>query len=251
MSPAPGGLDHVFMVALAVVFPVLAARSSLRRLQRAAAEDLPRVKLAVYRRALVLQWLFTAAVAASWLASGRPWSALGLVPRLSGGLAGVLVGLALYLIVLGRLRRLVPTDEAALERVRERTRHLERMLPASRRERSWFFALALTAGICEEVLYRGFAIWYLAAWPWLLVPGPPFLAAAVGSSLIFGLSHAYQGAGGVLLTAVVGGFLAAVYAITGSLFAGMLIHALMDLHAGYVSYRAYRGSGETACATAT
>jgi membrane protease YdiL (CAAX protease family) len=64
--------------------------------------------------------------------------------------------------------------------------------------------------------------------------------AAVVSSLVFGAGHAYQGARGILLTAVVAGFLAAVYWITRSLFAGMLIHALMDLHAGYLSYRAYR-----------
>jgi hypothetical protein len=50
------------------------------------------------------------------------------------------------------------------------------------------------------------------------------------------------------LTTVVGAFLSAVYWITGSLFAGMLIHALMDLHAGYLSHLAYRrtpGNPET------
>jgi len=239
-----GWFDHTVFLALAVLFPVRAAVFGLRPLQRASVEDLPRVKLAVYRRAIALQWLFAAGIAALWLAAARPWSALGLVPRLTGGLTGVVLGLAIFLALLARQGRLVPADDSALERVRERTRHLERMLPTTRGERSWFFALALTAGTCEEVLYRGYAIWYLAAWSWLYVPHHAFLAAAVVSSLIFGSGHAYQGVRGVLLTAVVGGFLATVYAITGSLFAGMLIHALMDLHAGYVSHLAYRGASD-------
>jgi hypothetical protein len=72
------------------------------------------------------------------------------------------------------------------------------------------------------------------------VPHSSFLAAAIVSSLLFGVGHAYQGVRGILLTTVVAGFLAAVYWITRSLFAGMLIHALMDLHAGYLSQLAYR-----------
>jgi membrane protease YdiL (CAAX protease family) len=108
------------------------------------------------------------------------------------------------------------------------------------RERSWFFALSGTAGVCEEALYRGFLIWYLLAWAWLVTPHQAFLVAAIGSSLLFGAGHAYQGVRGALLTAAVGGFLAAVYWITRSLFAGMVIHALMDLHAGYLSHLAYR-----------
>ena len=239
--PSPlGWPDHLLFLVLAVVFPVRASAFALRPLQRASEAALPRVKLAVYRRAIVLQWTTVALLAALWLVTHRSWSALGLVPRLNGGLLGVVGGLAIFVAVLVRQGYFQPADEESLEHLRRRTRHLERMLPTTLRERSWFFALAGTAGICEEVLYRGYLIWYLLAWTWLFAPHHAFLAAAVGSSLLFGAGHAYQGARGVLLTAVVAGFLAAVYWITRSLFAGMLIHALMDLHAGYLSHLAYR-----------
>jgi membrane protease YdiL (CAAX protease family) len=240
--PAPlGWPDHLFFLALVVAYPVRAAVFGMRRLQNASEEDLPRVKLSAYRQAIVLQWLFVAALAVLWLAGHRSWSVLGLVPRLTGGLGGVLVGLAITVAVMVRLGALAPGDEAALERLRVRTRHLERMLPTTPRERSWFFALSGTAGVCEEVLYRGFMIWYLVTLAWAFAPDLALLAAAVGSSLLFGAGHAYQGVRGALLTTVVGGFLAVVYLfITRSLFAGMLIHALMDLHAGYLSYLAYR-----------
>ena len=243
MSPMPSPLgwpDHLLFLVLAVGFPVRAALFGLRTLRRASEADLPRVKLAVYRRAMQLQWTVVALVAVLWLTTHRSWGSIGLVPRLGGGLAGVVAGLAIIVGVLVRQGYLKPADDEALEHVRQRTRHLERMLPATERERSWFFALAGTAGVCEEVLYRGYLIWYLVAWAWLFAPHQSFLVAAVVSSLVFGVGHAYQGVRGVLLTAAVGGFLAAVYWITRSRFAGMRIHALMDLHAGYLSHLAYR-----------
>jgi uncharacterized protein len=239
--PSPlGWPDHLLFVVLAVVFPLRAAFFGLRPLQRASQADLPRVKVAVYRRAIVLQWTVVALVAALWLVDRRSWSTLGLVPRLNGGLLGVVAGLAVIAAVFLRQGYLRPADDDSLEHVRQRTRHLERMLPTTLHERSWFFALAGTAGVCEEVLYRGYLIWYLVAWAWLFAPHASFLVAAVASSLVFGVGHAYQGMRGILLTAVVGGFFAAVYWITRSLFAGMLLHALMDLHAGYLSQLAYR-----------
>jgi membrane protease YdiL (CAAX protease family) len=239
----PGALDHVLFLVLAVVFPVRAGLVGFRRLQRAAPADVPRVKLRVYRQAMLLQWTLVASVALLWLWMRRPWSALGLVPRATGGLAGVLVGLAVVVAVMLRQGRLAPEDDEALEKLRQSTRHLERMLPATRRERSWFFGLALTAGFCEEVLYRGYVIAYLLAWFAPALPHHGFLAAAVAASLVFGAGHAYQGPRGVLVTAGVGGFLAAVYWLTHSLFAGMLVHALMDLHAGYVSHAAWSRVG--------
>jgi membrane protease YdiL (CAAX protease family) len=240
MPASLGWPDHLLFLTLAVVFPVRSVVSGMRRLQRASEDDLPRVKLGVYRRAIVLQWLVVAAVAVLWLVRGRSWAMLGLVPSLTGGLGGVLAGLAIIVAIMVRQGVLAPGDDAALERIRVRTRHLERMLPTTLRERSWFFALAGTAGIFEEVLYRGFMIWYLVSWAWVFAPERALLVAAVASSLLFGAGHAYQGVRGALLTAVVGGFLATIYLFTRSLFAGMLIHALMDLHAGYLSYAAYR-----------
>ncbi len=249
-----GWADHLLFLVLAVAVPVRARIFGMRRLERASEEDLPRIKPGFYRRALVVQWILLAIVLVLWRWEGRSWISLGLVLRRTGGLIGVMVGVAIVLGLLLRQGRVVPRDEEALAQLRDRTRHLGRMLPTTPRERSWFFALSVTAGICEEVLYRGYLIWYLGSWAaWLMLGaslgGSPFAPhafwlAAVASALVFGLGHSYQGRRGVLLTAVVGLFLAAVYWITRSLYAGMLIHALMDVHAGYVSYLAWRGGAE-------
>jgi uncharacterized protein len=235
--------DHALFVVLALLVPVRAGLVGMRSLKRAAAADVPAIKMRYYHRAMAMQWTLAALVALNWAWARRPWSLLGVVPGLNGGLIGVGVGILVVAGLLIYQGRLAPNDEAALAELRARNRHLERVLPATRRERNWFFALAVTAGICEEVLYRGYVIWYLAAWAWLVDPAHAFLLAAGGSSIVFGLGHLYQGPRGAALTGFVGAFLAAIYWITRSLLAGVLIHAMMDVHAGYLSYLAYRRSG--------
>jgi uncharacterized protein len=231
--------DHLLFLVLAVLVPVRAGVFGMRRLRRAAPGDLPTLKLRFYQRAMIVQWSLVALAAALWLLTRRPWSSLGLVPRVNGGLVGVGLGVVIIAFLLVRQGRLAPGDEEALAQVRSRTSHLERLLPHTRRERSWFFALSATAGVCEEILYRGYVIWYLVAWAWLFDPAHAFLIAAGLSSIVFGVGHLYQGPRGAALTALVGAFLAAIYWITRSLFAGMVLHALLDVHAGYLSHLAW------------
>ena len=83
-------------------------------------------------------------------------------------------------------------------------------------------AASLTAGFCEEVLYRGFFLWYLMTW----IP----TSVAVGiSAVIFGVAHLYQGLGGVIKAVVAGAVFGAAYLLTGSLWVPILLHATVDV----------------------
>ena len=62
----------------------------------------------------------------------------------------------------------------------------------------------------------------------------------LASTLLFGLGHAYQGAGGIVRTGIVGLLFAGVYVTTGSLLAAMLLHAVIDAASGMVAYLALR-----------
>jgi len=66
----------------------------------------------------------------------------------------------------------------------------ERILPQSTVEMPLFFAMAVTAGVCEEFIYRGFA---MAAFTRTGLPG--WIVILI-SSVLFGLAHLYQGRGG-------------------------------------------------------
>lgn len=108
------------------------------------------------------------------------------------------------------------------------------MVPTRPSERMWFLGLSITAGICEELLFRGLLPALLAALlhepsPWLVI----LLAAGA-----FGAAHAYQGVTGVVVTAILGAVLGFIYLGTGSLFLVMVLHALIDARVGLLPARA-------------
>jgi membrane protease YdiL (CAAX protease family) len=58
--------------------------------------------------------------------------------------------------------------------------------------------------------------------------------AAVLSSLVFGILHAYQGWLGIVRTALLGMILAASFVVSGSLWPAIIAHALLDVLVGLV-----------------
>jgi membrane protease YdiL (CAAX protease family) len=112
-----------------------------------------------------------------------------------------------------------------VDALRRQVRGFGALLPRSRQERTVFALLAVTAGICEEFVVRGFGIAYLH-WLW---PGAPRLAVIVITAAVFGLGHLYQGLRGVVVTGLVGAFFAWLVLSTGSLVPAMVLHALLDL----------------------
>ena len=108
----------------------------------------------------------------------------------------------------------------------DRGNFLIRLLPRTSREKFAFVGLSASAGIGEELAYRGYALLSVQ----LLGPGP-WTAAAL-SSAAFGFLHAYQGAVGILRTAIMGFILATPVLVTGSLLPAIIAHALIDLVAG-------------------
>jgi len=238
MTNLPVALDHVLAATLAVLFPIRAVFFGYRRLTLADLLDVPRVRMSLYRQGIAIQWGLAAFALTLWLWQRRPLADLGLQPRFTWGLLGVAAGFAIVAAYVLVQRRNALADDQALGRLREQMQNLERMLPHSRVELTWFARLAVTAGICEELLYRGYLIWYLEHWTGL-VP------AALVASVVFGFGHAYQGPRGVVVTTLVGLVMSAAYLITGSLVAGMVIHALMDLHAGHMAQVAFARAEST------
>jgi membrane protease YdiL (CAAX protease family) len=102
-----------------------------------------------------------------------------------------------------------------------------RILPSTPIERVAFAGVALTAGFCEEVLYRGFLLYALdgvIASPWI---------SLVLAAIAFGVGHAYQGRRGIVLTAILGVVFGLLYRFGGSLWPGIVLHAAIDGVNGY------------------
>ena len=125
---------------------------------------------------------------------------------------------------LWRARRKSLTPPA--QQLRKATANVRKLLPATEYERTVFVAVVLTAGLCEEFLYRRWLLNVIAA-----ATGSLWIALVL-SSIVFGVAHFYQGRSGMIGASVLGIVFGAVFVATGSLFPGQALHALMDLNNG-------------------
>jgi membrane protease YdiL (CAAX protease family) len=116
-------------------------------------------------------------------------------------------------------------SETTRARVAKSLERLSFILPGTAEERRWFVLVAITAGVSEEILYRGFLIQYFRELPVHV----GLTEALVMSACVFGIAHVYQGIMGMVQTAILGAVFGVLFVTTGSLFFPMVLHALVDL----------------------
>ena len=229
----------LLLLALILVGLPVRAWFAMRELNAAPEPELPALRARLWTRAVLSQWALVAGVLLLWGWQKRWWNALNVAARFGPMESGMLVGIVILVILLDRQRRTLEREPQVVARLQERLASVERLMPATRAEFPRFALLAITAGVCEELLFRGFVTWALAH---VL---PSYTIAAFVQAALFGVAHLYQGPRGVLTTGLVGVFLTAVVWLTGTLWMAMLIHALMDLNAGdlAIRVRTLRGAG--------
>ncbi|HXX17202.1 MAG TPA: CPBP family intramembrane glutamic endopeptidase [Candidatus Eremiobacteraceae bacterium] len=185
----------------------------------------PKEKLVLYGSTIAFQWLLAGIVAWRSIARGLTLAQLGLARPISSDLlllsfVGAIPFGAFQWFNLRRVGRMTGAIPEFMRKL------AERVLPQSPLEFAPYCALALTAGICEEFLYRGFAmaaLTRLGLSAWLVV---------VISSALFGLAHTYQGKTGVVGTTLMGLVLGGVRAAVRTLVPVVLWHAVVDIVAG-------------------
>lgn len=192
----------------------------------------PGARSRFYRWILLLEWSLVGLVALSFWLERRPVLAtLGLragVPfsrdMLIGLGGGILGFLAVMFLAVRYFRHLQEHHARRLEA-------LGPMIPTTGWERFQFALVSLTAGFCEEVLFRGFLFFYIAS----LVPGVLDWALVAASGVIFGLAHLYQGWTGVFTTGLLGALFGWMF-LGGNLWGPIILHAVIDLQTLVVAW---------------
>jgi membrane protease YdiL (CAAX protease family) len=104
------------------------------------------------------------------------------------------------------------------------------ILPRSKKERLWFSLSSFSAGICEEILYRGFMVFLLQS----VFPGIPLYLIILIPAVLFGIGHVNQGLSGVIATGILGTIFMCLFLVSGSLILPMLLHFLFDFSSTFL-----------------
>ncbi|HVS74740.1 MAG TPA: CPBP family intramembrane glutamic endopeptidase [Candidatus Acidoferrales bacterium] len=187
-------------------------------------------RLSLYASTIAFQWICLAVTAWRAWARGLGVAELGItIPDAKqiafAAVAGAAILGTAHWMNLRRMGRMQPEARGFFQRL------AERIFPQSDVEKLVYFALALTAGLCEEFLYRGFTMAALAR------SGFPVWAVVAASSAIFGLAHLYQGRRGVLATLAFGILFGIARIAYDSLVPVVVWHVTVDAVGGLVGPR--------------
>jgi uncharacterized protein len=182
-------------------------------------------RVRVYLATIFVEWFFFVLVVAGVRFSGASlplvlgdhWHSARQLLRDIGIAAGFWVVALALLWVFARLLR-----------VDAQGRDLQFILPHGGAEITLWIGLSVTAGICEETIFRG----YLQRQFMALTKSAP--AGILLSATAFGAAHAYQGSRRVILIGLFGALFGILAYWRGSIRPGMIAHAWQDSLGGVV-----------------
>jgi membrane protease YdiL (CAAX protease family) len=196
----------------------------LRRLRLAR----PGAKAAFYLRTIAALWLL-AGLCLLVYPLGAIWPAPAFDALLLSASAWRVIGYVVALLLVGL--QWLPVGQLYVAPPEKRARALKPLdamdffLPDSARERALFALVCLSAGIGEEIMFRGFLLRYLIDGHWSAA------FALLGTTVLFGFAHAGHGWSGIVRTGLIGLVIGLLYLATGSLLVPIVLHASIDLNA--------------------
>ena len=224
--------DHIFAIFILIVIPALSFRSE--RMSPDLIESLPPKKHLFYSNGLML-FIGALLVITSWNISERPWSALGIEWIQSNPIVWILSITILFFyfgdILYGYINK---------NYLKSRMDEMQYIIPVNWDEFKPYIFLAFSAGICEEIVFRGFLITYIFHYIGDMPYGQEI--AMVIPALVFSLSHLYQGWWAVLKIFIIALLFGAIFIFSGSLILVILIHIFIDLVSGLAGVMSYKST---------
>lgn len=182
-------------------------------------------RLADYQQTLLIFWSLTFLILFNFFAYKHP--DLNFNPKLT------LINIGLTILILGfayiqyRASKLSPNDTNA---VKEKLKDVYHYLPKTSRELNWFILLSISAGVCEEIIFRLFLFEFLKENSSLII-------AFAATNLVFAVTHIGFGKTNLISSFILGLVFSAIYYFTDNIWIAILLHISIDVNAGILGYR--------------
>lgn len=221
MSP----LLYIITILGAVLYPLYAALFSKQIKEKMS--ELSDALWQAYRSMIITQWLLGLPVIIALAVYPPGLGFIGL-QFLTDPLAfaGLLLIPMLWLITQPKL----PIPGRIKRQANKKMKEFGFILPGNRKDYQWSMVMSFTAGICEEILFRGLLFQ-------LLYQYIPLIPAMILANLFFSLGHVSTGLKNLLWTFILGILWSVAYYFTGSLWLPILCHIIVDMYSLGSAYR--------------
>ncbi len=193
-----------------------------------------RARVYTYIYSICSLWAFAMVILLVWGFGPREWADLGFQFTLR---TSVLITCVVCSLIMGyfclQLYQIQTSSDARAQyrKAAAAAGGTHYFMPQTQTEYRIFALLSVTAGITEEIIFRGFLIWAFATIM-------PEWAAATTSLAIFVFVHRYQGVQSLLPVTIVGGVMTMLYLASGSLYPVIAVHIVVDVLYSAVVWRA-------------
>ena len=226
--------DHTIAI-LMVALPLSAMRRTFPRILRELERGVPGLRGRLYVNVSIQQTALGLALLGYWWVEARPFASLGLGFDTGGPFALTALFTLSFAAAWVVGHALLAGHEGGRDWMRRYAERTLLFLPHTLGERNRFFLLSISAGVWEEIYFRGFLLAYLTYFFGVL-------SAVIASSLVFALAHLYQGWVNAGIVFAMGVIFSVIFVWSGSLWLAMFLHVVIDANAAFVGLRLNRAT---------
>lgn len=182
-------------------------------------------RIADYQQTFFIFWSLTLFILFNYLVCKQP--DLNFNPKLSLLNVGLTLLILIFAYYQYRTSNISPDDTKI---VKEKLKDIYHYLPKTSKELKWFIFLSISAGICEEIIFRLFLFEFLKENLKLII-------AFSATNIIFAITHIGSGKNNLISSFILGLLFSAIYYFTDNIWIAILLHISIDVNAGILGYR--------------
>jgi membrane protease YdiL (CAAX protease family) len=182
-------------------------------------------RLIDYKQTIAIFWTLTILVLINFFNTKTPHLNFNAYFNTIGIILSILV--VLFSVLQYRLSKV--TLET-LTNTKEKMKDIYYFLPKTKIEFNWFVLLSISAGICEEIIFRLFLFEFLKenANLWM---------AFVLTNIIFAMTHIGSGKQNIINAFILGLLFSAIYYFSENIWIAVFLHITIDINGGLLGYR--------------
>jgi membrane protease YdiL (CAAX protease family) len=229
-------------LAIVVAFLLHGAMTHSKHKDWLARQTRPDKRVPLYNKTMLHLWGLAIVTAILWLVSGRDFETLGFQSSSTIGfwaITGLTALASLYFAWSLMVMQTSPKSRLGFQKQISQAGDIDLVKPETPRELRSFLLTSVTAGITEEVVFRGFLITTMALWM-------PIWFAGLAAAALFILAHAYQGIRGMLQLIPISLVFTIMFIVSGSLWPCIALHILVDIGYGLMMATVQRHANDDA-----